>query len=72
MPRKPIADKLRTAIAQAERKGITRYQIAKASGLSKSTITNLMDGTSASPRLDVAERIAEAIGYKLDLTRRPR
>jgi hypothetical protein len=36
--------------------------------VSRSTVTNLIDGTSANPRIDVAERIAKSIGYRLTLT----
>lgn len=71
MPRKPkpIAEQLQRAISEAERRGITRYRIAKLSGVSQQTIHNIADGTSARPRVDVAERVARAIGYKLTLTR---
>jgi transcriptional regulator with XRE-family HTH domain len=67
-PRKTIADQLRAAIAKAEAKGITRYRIATDARVSRSTVTNLIDGTSANPRIDVAERIAKSIGYRLTLT----
>ena len=69
--RKTIADKLRTAIARAERRGITWYQIAKATGISQSTLYLFMLHEDRQLRLDVAERVAEAAGYRLDLTRRP-
>lgn len=70
MPRKPrpIADQLRAAITKAEKRGITRYRIAKEAGIGQSTLSQFMS-TDRQLRLDIAERIAEAIGQKLILTR---
>ena len=71
MPRKTksIADQLRQAIAKAEKRGMTRYQIAKATGLSEGTLSTFMNhGTDI--RLSTAERIARTVGCKIDLTTR--
>lgn len=69
MPRhKTIADQLTGAILQAERKGTTRYQLAKAAGVWQSQLTRLLAGEDK-PRLDTAERIAEALGYRIVLKR---
>ena len=67
MPRKPrpMIEQLRTAIAKAEKGGVTRYQIAQRSGLSQSTLLKIMAGSV--PRLDTAEKIAAAIGCRLTL-----
>ena len=68
MPRrpKPVADLLRQAIRKAERQGVTRYQIAKAAGISHTTMTQFYNGTGQL-RLDIAERIAEALGGRIRL-----
>ena len=68
MPRKPkpIADQLRQAIKQAERKGITRYRIAQETGVSEAQLSRLMSGAGI-PRLDTAEAIAAGVGKRLTL-----
>lgn len=64
---KPIAEQLRTLIAQAEAKGITRYQIGKLSGITPGQISRLMNG-ERDPRLGTCERIADALNYRFTLT----
>jgi len=46
MPRKPkpIADQLRQLIRKAEKKGTTRYQIAKITGVSNGALSRIMSG----------------------------
>ena len=68
--RKSVADKLRAAIAQAERRGITRYRIAQESGVSQCTLSQFVNRPDKQLRLDITERIVEAIGYRLELTRK--
>jgi len=70
MPRKtkPIADQLRQLIRKAEKKGTTRYQIAKVSGVSEAQLSRLMSGDAA-PRIDTTERILAAIGHKLTIVK---
>ena len=68
--RKSVADKLRAAIAQAERRGITRYRIAKESGVTEGTLSQFVNTPDRQLRLDIAEAIADAIGYRIDLTRK--
>jgi transcriptional regulator with XRE-family HTH domain len=63
---KSVADDLRRAIAQAEKRGMTRYAIAKATGLSQAMLSRFMAGENV-PKLDTAERIAKAIGRRLVL-----
>lgn len=71
MPRrKPIADRLRAEIAKAEKRGITRSQIARDSGVSQATLSLFVNDPDRSIRLDFAERIAEAIGLRFDLNGR--
>ena len=67
--RKSVADKLRTAIARAERRGVSRYRIAKDSSVSEATLAQFVNYPDRQLRLDIAERIAEGLGYRLDLTR---
>jgi DNA-binding phage protein len=61
-----ISEQLRKAIAQAERRGITRYQIAKLAGMPQSQVGRVASGESV-PTLDTAERIALAIGCRFSI-----
>lgn len=61
-----IAQELRDAIAKAEAGGVSRYRIAKAAGLAQTAVHRCADGVTM-PRIDVAERIAKAAGYRLTL-----
>jgi DNA-binding phage protein len=63
---KSIEDELRRAIAQAERRGMTRYAIARAAKMPRSQMTRIATGENV-PKLDTAERVAQVIGYKLAL-----
>jgi len=67
MPRKPqsIADKLRKAIARAERQGMSRASIARAAGVPHSTVVEFCNTPGRQLRLDIAERVAEALGGRL-------
>jgi transcriptional regulator with XRE-family HTH domain len=66
---KPIAEQLRKLIAQAERRGITRYQLAKLSGVTEAQLSRLVHG-EVDPRLATAERIAKALGYQIRFVER--
>ena len=59
-----VANALRQAIARAERRGMTRYAIAKAASMPRSQLTRVAVGQTV-PTLTTAERIAKAIGCKL-------
>lgn len=61
-----IAGELRRAVANAEKRGQSRYAIAKSAGVSYSVMTRIAIGENL-PRLDTAEKIAEAIGNRLHL-----
>ena len=61
-----IAQKLRDAIAQAERGGMTRYAIAKRAGMAPIMLARIADGTRGM-KLETAEKIAGAIGLQLTL-----
>jgi transcriptional regulator with XRE-family HTH domain len=67
---KSIAGRLRAAIRQAERGGLTRYRLAQLSGVAESQISRIARGI-IDPKLGTCERIAAAIGYRLDLTPAP-
>jgi transcriptional regulator with XRE-family HTH domain len=58
------AEQLRRAIREAERRGVTRYQMAKMAKMPQSQLSRIATGESV-PKLDTAERIAGAIGYTL-------
>ena len=61
---KGIVDELRKAIRAAERQGITRYRIAKLTGMPQSQVGRIASGETE-PLLSSAERICKAIGVKL-------
>lgn len=61
-----IVEELRSAVRHAERAGMTRYAIAKATGLSQAMLSRFMAGQNV-PKLDTAERIARAVGRRLTL-----
>ena len=64
--RKPAHEKLAAAIAEAERRGVTRYAIARDSGVNKNTIANIAEGRTI-PRLDTAEKIAGVLGLTVTI-----
>jgi DNA-binding phage protein len=67
MPRSlPIAEQLRRDIKDAERRGMSRYAIAKAAGLGESHLHRIANGEGV-PTLDTAEKVAHAIGLKLTI-----
>jgi transcriptional regulator with XRE-family HTH domain len=62
-----VAEQLRKAIALAERKGQSRYAIAKAAGIRYSMLVRIAEGENL-PRIDTAEKLASAIGRRLTLS----
>ena len=62
----PIIEQLRAAVRKAEAKGTSRYRLAKDAAIHQSQLTRLLGGTVA-PKLDTAEKIARALGYRLAL-----
>lgn len=64
-----IADRLRAEIVRAEKRGITRYRIAQESGVSQSQLSRFAAGENE-PKLSTAEKICEAIGVRLAISRR--
>jgi transcriptional regulator with XRE-family HTH domain len=63
----PTVQQLQKAIALAQRRGMTRYAIAKSAGMKQAQLSRIADGENV-PRLDTAERIAKAIGASLILS----
>ena len=61
-----IVEALRRAIRKAEKRGITRYRVAKETGLSQGQLSRFLHGEIV-PKLDNAQRIAQAIGLRLVL-----
>jgi DNA-binding phage protein len=61
---KSIVDELQRAIAQAEKRGMTRYAIAKAARMPQSQVGRIASGESV-PKLDTAQRVAQVIGFRL-------
>jgi DNA-binding phage protein len=59
-----IVAELRKAIRAAERRGLTRYKLAKAADMPRSQLTRVATGESV-PTLTTAERILWAAGYRL-------
>jgi len=64
---KGIVAELLAAIRAAEKTGLTRYRIAKLSGVDESQLSKLVKGRRI-PRLDTAEKIVRAIGGRLSIT----
>jgi len=60
-----VADQLRAAIREAEKRGITRYRIAKEAGLPHSTVSEFCNHPERQVRLDIAEKLARAIGARI-------
>ena len=67
---KPAHERLAAAIAKAERRGVTRYAIARDSGVGKQTVTRIAEGRVV-PRLDTAEKIAGVLGLAIDIRTKP-
>jgi predicted transcriptional regulator len=67
MPKPDVANELRKAIARAEKRGVSRYAIAKAAGVALPVLIKIAGGTI--PRLDTAEKIAGGIGLRLTLSK---
>jgi transcriptional regulator with XRE-family HTH domain len=61
-----ITADLRRAVKAAGRRGLTRYRIAKITGLSQGQLSRFVAG-QYSPRLTSAEKIAAALGKRLIL-----
>ena len=61
---KTLVERLKQEIGRAERHGVSRYRIARLSGVSEGQLSRLMHG-SVAHRLDSAERIAFALGRKI-------
>ncbi|WP_405317161.1 helix-turn-helix domain-containing protein [Faecalibacillus faecis] len=44
-----------------EHKGLTKYALSKLSGISQTTLGDILGGKKVSPKVDTLERIAEAL-----------
>ena len=63
---KSIAEQLRTEIARAEKRGMSRYQIAKKAGITPIMLARIADGERGM-KIETAEKIAGALGFRLHL-----
>jgi len=63
---KPIDEQLRDAIARAEKAGMTRYRLARETGLAESHIKKIATGETI-PQLNTAEKIAAVVGVKITI-----
>ena len=61
---KGTVEQLRRAIQQAERRGMSRYAIAKGAGIRLPMLIRIANGANI-PRLDTAEKIVRALGGRL-------
>ena len=66
--KRTFLDELIAAIRKAERGGLTRYRLSMLTGINQATLSHLIRGR-ATPRVDTAERIAAALGYRITLTK---
>ncbi len=62
-----LAKELVDAIRRYEVSGGSRYRLAGISGVSQAQLSKLMRGVRGSLRIETAERLADAMGYRLTL-----
>lgn len=61
-----VLNVLRAAIKQAEAEGISRYRIAKESGVPQSALSRLMNGERGLS-IESVERLAVALGFGITI-----
>jgi transcriptional regulator with XRE-family HTH domain len=65
---KPLTDQLRQAIANS---GMTRYAIAKRTGISEATLSRFVTGTRAGLSMQALDALGECLGLKIVSGRKP-
>ena len=65
-----LYDTLVRAITEAEARGETRYQIAQRTGVSQATLSRIVNRQTESVSLDTLERLVDALGIEVRLTKR--
>lgn len=66
--RKSFSEQVRSAILDS---GLTRYEIAKLSGVSQSALSRfIVDGRTM--KLDTMDVLAETLGWSLNVTKQPK
>lgn len=65
-----LFDTLVTAIEAAEKRGETRYQIAKRTGVSQATLSRIANRQTESVSLDTLEKLIDALGIEIRLKKR--
>lgn len=66
---KTVVDQLRAEIRKAEKRGITRYRLAKLSGLTQGMLSRLVNDKRNDPRVSTVKRLAEALEMELRLVK---
>jgi transcriptional regulator with XRE-family HTH domain len=59
---KPLTDQLRQAIAQS---GMTRYEIAKQTGISEATLSRFFTGARAGLSMQALDALGECLSLKI-------
>ena len=62
-----VLDQLRREIRRAEKRGISRYRIAKLSGVGQATLCRFMSGTLLKMQVETAEKLAGALELRIVL-----
>ena len=58
------------AIAAAEERGETRYQLAKRTGVSQSTLSRIVNRQTENVSFDTMERLIDALGIEIRIKKR--
>jgi transcriptional regulator with XRE-family HTH domain len=66
---KDLTKQLVTLIRKAEARGVTRYRLAKVSGVSASQLSKLLSGKRG-VSVDTLATLADALGYELRFCKR--
>ncbi len=71
MPRhlKPFPDRLRVELRRAVKRGISTYELARRSGVSRPTISLFLSQETRDITTAKGEALAKAIGLRMDLTK---
>ena len=64
---RPVLEQLKAEIRKAEKRGITRNQLALRSGVDGATISRLMSGTRQRLWVDTLEKLAKGMELRLVL-----
>lgn len=65
-----IIERLIRAVENAERRGVTRYQLSQRTGIPQSTLTRLMNRERDSLKIETVERLCLELGFTLRMQKR--